>query len=251
MDEIDNYVRKTTNYSKFKILKGNREIDHHERIKKSMEEKALFTAIYVNENLEILEGQNRFFALKELGLPIRYIIIEGYGIEEARRYNMDAKNWTKLDYVKSFADEGHPEYTKIIEFKKEFPDFEMPCIEYLLRLSMNNDYNSKNINSFNSIKKGQFIIKDYERSRKVANMIMAYKPFCQGMAKPYYKRKEFVSAIIKLNRLSEFDNDVIIQKLTEYPTMLKPCLNNKEYIEQLEYIFNFRRRGGKVRFVID
>ena len=44
-----------------------------------MTEKLLMCPIIVNENYEIIDGQHRYSASKELGLPIRYIVGEGYG----------------------------------------------------------------------------------------------------------------------------------------------------------------------------
>ena len=44
-----------------------------------MQSNYLFTVIIVNENYEIIDGQHRFEVIKELNLPLRYIICEGYG----------------------------------------------------------------------------------------------------------------------------------------------------------------------------
>lgn len=90
MDKQIASVYETYDYDKFHIMeKGNREIDHYKKIATQMNEQFLFTVIIVNEKFEIIDGQNRFLASKELHKPIRYIIVEGYGVEQVRMYNME------------------------------------------------------------------------------------------------------------------------------------------------------------------
>lgn len=90
-DTVVNIVYETTDYDKFVIVDGNRIIDHVEHIKQSMKEHYVPNAILVNEKFEILDGQNRFKAQKELGKPVRYIVEEGLGIVDARAMNRGPK----------------------------------------------------------------------------------------------------------------------------------------------------------------
>jgi len=43
--------------------------------------------ILVNERYEIIEGQDRFFNWKKRGQQISYIVVRGYGKEEANYYS--------------------------------------------------------------------------------------------------------------------------------------------------------------------
>ena len=56
---ISSVVHTTTDYSLFKSIDGNRTKNkaHVKKLKKSMEEKYLFTVIIVNEKYEIIDGQ--------------------------------------------------------------------------------------------------------------------------------------------------------------------------------------------------
>ena len=247
--EIACNVYKSSDHSMFKLMdKGNRIPGHVDKIIRSMKENLLFTVIFVNEKMEILDGQNRFLALKELGKPVYFIIIEGYGIKEARHYNLDSKNWSKKDFVKSYADEGKEDYMKIEEFSKMYPDFPFLVVEYLLRLATTCDSsNVRRPNTFKAIQRGLFEIPDYEKSIQVANMIMAYKGL-DSYANPIYRRKEFASAIIKLSRFQEFNNDEVIRKIKNNPRGFYPCVNSEDYIRMIEDLLNYRRRGLRVRF---
>lgn len=249
MDKIVAQVYETYDYDKFHIMeKGNRDITHFEKIARQMKDIFLFTVIIVNDKYEIIDGQNRFMASRKLGKPIRYVIVEGYGVEETRLYNMEARNWQKKDFIRSYADQGNEEYVKIIEFQKRYRDFPSSVCEYFLRMSMCADSSEeRGKNTFKSIQRGLFIVKNFERSCEIADMVMAYKQFCNEQKHPIYKRKEFVSAIIKLSRLDEFDNDLVVRKLKLNPRSFVPCLTSNEYIRMLEDIFNYRNKN-KVRF---
>lgn len=251
MDKVVAQVYETYDYGKFRIMeKGNRDITHSEKIARQMEEQFLFTVIIVNDKYEIIDGQNRYLASKSLGKPIRYVIAEGYGIKETRFYNMEAKNWQKKDFIKSFADEGNEEYLKFTEFQKRYSDFPSSVCEFLLRLSMCNDASDKSHkNTFKSVQRGMFVISNYKRSCELADIAMSYKPFCEGQRHPIYKRKEFISAIIKLSRLEEFDNNLVIRKLNLNPRAFVPCLSSDEYIRMIEDIVNYRNKN-KVRFKV-
>ena len=248
MDKQIASVYETYDYDKFHIMeKGNREIDHYKKIATQMNEQFLFTVIIVNEKFEIIDGQNRFLASKELHKPIRYIIVEGYGVEQVRMYNMEARNWQKKDFVKSYADEGKKEYVKMMEFQKRYPDFPISICEFFLRMSLTCDYDKKRHLNHSAIPRGLFVIKDFETSCKLADMVIAYKPFCENQSSPIYRRREFVAAIIKLYRCEDFDNELVLKKIKLNPRAFTPCVNSDDYIRMIEDIVNFRSRN-KVRF---
>lgn len=246
MDRIIGNIYETREYEKFVIMeKGNRVIDHAHKIERSiLENGMLFSPILVNEKFEIIDGQNRFEALRKSRMPVLYMIQPGYGINEVRILNSDGKNWGKRDFINSFADEGNSEYVIIRDFMKKFPDFSAHIIEYILRLSAANDHDEGRAkNAFSAMRRGIFKIRDIERSNKIANMLLAYKQFHPNI----YKRSTFVVAIIRLDRDPQFDNDEIVRKIQLNPRAFVPCVNSDEFIRMLEDIINFRSRN-KVRF---
>ena len=97
----DIQVHTTNNYSLFKTLNGNRDVNqlHLTRLKESMKKNHLTTIIMVNEKLEIIDGQHRFLISQELKLPINYIISKNYGLNEVQILNANMKNWQTVDYV--------------------------------------------------------------------------------------------------------------------------------------------------------
>ena len=78
-----NQIHQTTDYSMFQTLEGNRNLNklHLKRLKNSFQKKYLLSPIIVNEKFEIIDGQHRFEAGKQLGLPINFLIAPNYGIK--------------------------------------------------------------------------------------------------------------------------------------------------------------------------
>ena len=74
--EFNPIIQTTRNYAMFKLIGGNRELNHInlKRLEVSMSETPLVSIIMVNERNEIIDGQHRFEVCKRLGLPINYLI---------------------------------------------------------------------------------------------------------------------------------------------------------------------------------
>lgn len=73
-------MQESKEYNNFKFLSANRPIDynHVNKIKKSLQEYGFLDSqpITVNSEMEIIDGQHRFVACKEMGLPIKFVQIQ-------------------------------------------------------------------------------------------------------------------------------------------------------------------------------
>lgn len=115
-------VHTSNDYTMFRKLEGNREVKSRAKgIKKSIEKIGwMMQPILVNENMEIIEGQARFHALKELGLPIYYIIQAGVGLTECRYLNLYNQTWKIEDIIRSKAAEENDGCRKLCALIDEF-----------------------------------------------------------------------------------------------------------------------------------
>lgn len=119
-DSVDHAIFISHEYDKFKKIVNNRAVDDAlvnkivSSIKRSNDLR--YKPIDVNENMEVLDGQHRLEASKRLNLPVYYQIIqdndEGYMV----RHNTATKNWTAMDFLNYFAEQGNPHYMKLREF---------------------------------------------------------------------------------------------------------------------------------------
>lgn len=116
MERVLSQVLETKDYSKFKLMKGNRKpnstnINH---IIESMKEKQLLIPIIVNEKYEIIDGQHRFNAARILNLPVQYIVNKGYDITDVIRANVNGGlKWFDSDYLNRYIELEDPKYMDI------------------------------------------------------------------------------------------------------------------------------------------
>ena len=93
--EVVKNVYATKDYDKFSMLQENRllKLGHVANIEESMKKKFLFNPIIVNEKLQIIDGQHRFTAVKNLNKPLFFVVADGYGINEVIVFNTHQKDW--------------------------------------------------------------------------------------------------------------------------------------------------------------
>lgn len=110
--EVFGCVYSTNDYDIFKHLKGNRILDDRKNyIISSIKENGWVTnPIIVNKDMEIINGQHRYAALKALNMPIQYIIAENANIHDCIALNIKQQNWKLVDYIRCYADMGNDDY---------------------------------------------------------------------------------------------------------------------------------------------
>ncbi len=165
-------VHETNKYNQFQHLTGNRKLQSEKCIANlmwSLKEYGWIGApIVVNENLEIIDGQNRIEACRRLGIPVRYIIIEGLTIVHCIALNTNQKNWDLDDYVKSYAEQGYEDYIWLMDVLDKYPKF---TLRIVLALSSGNGYHTdlRTIEKQNA-QNGGLEISD-ERKQHVLNVL--------------------------------------------------------------------------------
>lgn len=124
-------IKMTNNYSMFKKLKGNRDVED-DRIRKiinSINTVGYITSpILVNEKMEVIDGQGRLGALKELKYPVEYIVQEGLGIEECIAMNINKSNWKQKDFIDSYSENGNLNFSLIKSLIDKFPESNLDTI---------------------------------------------------------------------------------------------------------------------------
>lgn len=224
-------IYSTKEYHLFNSIDGNRTVNkkHVNRLKKSMSENYLFTLIIVNEKYEIIDGQHRFQAIKELGLPLYFIVKDGYQLDFVHQYNINTQNWKSADYLESYCGLGNLQY---LEFKKFITKHEinMQIAMYILT----GDDSGNMVKMFNA---GLFKIKDIKEAEDIMDKLNKCAPYFAR-----YKTRWFVYAIIRLLKKPQFEFEDFLNKLKTQPTALQVCNDVKQYVELIEEIYNYRRR---------
>jgi hypothetical protein len=227
----DNQIYTTTDYSLFKTLSGNRKLNkkHLIRLKKAISKKYLFTIIIVNEKYEIIDGQHRFFILKELGLPIYYKVCRGYGIEEVHIYNSLSRDWKTDDYLSSHIKTKKNNY---ILYKGFIDKYNIKHHEAFVLLG-----NGYGLDARRRFERGELRIKDFQLAEYNISRILSLEPFYKGV-----RRRNFILVMLLLFKNNNFIFDEFVKKLKIQPTSLKDCPTKKTYISLIESIYNYKRK---------
>lgn len=244
MTTTGSYVHTTKDYSLFKPVDGNRNKNllHLNRLKKSMSENYLFTILTVNENYEIIDGQHRFEIIKELGLPLNYVVCKGYGLNEVHTLNANAKTWTASDYLEGYCNLGYKDYLIYRNFKEKHGLGHNECM-YLLDggKSMGGSF------ALREFYTGNFKVKDLEKAENIIEKIKMIEPYYAGC-----KRRNFVYTMATLFKNPNFQFTEFLQKLRLQPTAMQDCTSVDNYKVLIEEIYNYKRKNKvNLRFYND
>lgn len=180
-DERVANVYRTNNLSQFKIMLGNRDVTtaRVKRIKDSIKKNGyLHSPILVNERNEVIDGQGRLAACKELGCEIEYIVAPGFGIEQCRTLNMLAKNWTLADYIDSYAESGNVSYLRMKNLLKIYSHIN--AVKFAAAF-----YGAKGTSHINMIQEGRLVIDEdtYKEAEEALAWLREVMPLLASRAR--------------------------------------------------------------------
>lgn len=218
----------TRDYNLFTFLRGNRNIDtaNLEKIKESMQEEQLLIPIIVNQNMEIIDGQHRFTAAKELKLPIYYIVNEAYGLEQVLRCNTGgSKKWTNEDFLVQHCEMNNENY---IEFKNLCQLYSV-SVSDMMKIFCKIQGEKSSIFKQN-FRNGSFVMDEKKEAQEFLN---ALDDFNIDDFYKYNKKGNFIAAFMKLYFRKGYDHEVMKSKLETNSYQLKKCATTDQYLSML------------------
>ena len=231
----------TSNYNEFEFAEYNRGVDaaHVRKLKKLIKDMGLRQPISVTPNKEIIDGQHRFHACRELGIPIKYIIDDQLDMSSVVELNNASKPWTVQDKVLSFAAQGNEDYVKLVNFHED-------CKEMDKRISMriasmiaqgsasNAGSNGRGMN----LSKGTWKFReDYDVALKRLYALGQFKRW------DFYLRMSFVTAFLRCIRtMDDFSAGELLKRAENNPHLFIYAANTEEMLRVWENVYNFRRK---------
>lgn len=226
-------IKVTSDYNKFKLVTGNRMVymSHLNRLKKSIQRKNLLFAspIVVNEKMDIIDGQHRFMAAKELGLPVYYIIVKGLGLADIHTLNTNTRSWTFDDFLNGYVDMGFSEYKR---YQKFFREFKLP---HGVGIQLCSSPNQKGATQ--EFKEGSFKMTNEAFATAVGEAVWEFKVFYSG-----YLKRNFVKALWQMAKNQRFDLKYLLKTIHDRNLRIFDCSTVKEYLRQFEDLY---AEGGK------
>lgn len=228
-------ILKEKNYELFKFIDSNRNLNrnHINKLKDSISKNGYIEncPIIVNKNMEVLDGQHRFVALKEMGLEIPYTISDTTKNKILIDLNILQKKWTVLDYVHYYAtEEQNKYYIKLQELIKE-TGFDVTTILTAMNNVPIGGYYTQ------AVKEGNFTINPiqetavrifHKHAKELSNLLRI------KMNTRFYK------ALIDLIRLENFKWNILLDRALNYPTKAYNCTTQEEAREMLKNLYNYR-----------
>ena len=233
----------TTNLGMFKYHTANRDFTTPEsqnrikRIAESMKSDGLLPhAIVVTSKFFVVDGQHRLEAARIAGKGIYFLIDETIAntakaiFEAAKRYNRDAKVWSKADYVHGLAKQGNVNYQILENFRREYPMFSQTEAEMFLMNS-----GTRNVGK-REFADGKFEIASFKKAEELAKNILKLKEYF-----PHYNSSVFVRTMLTIiEKKPEFNFDRFLHKVSLRPGAIKKQGDKDSYKLMIEDIYNFK-----------
>lgn len=233
-------VKQTNNYEIFKKLEGNRITDEKrvEKIKKSILKVGYITSpILVNQNMEIIDGQGRFEALKQLQLPVEYIVQSDIGIKECIAMNVYQTNWKIQDYIKSYADKGVKSYIYLNNLMEKYSKNNINIAQISVAIHGITRLNGS------IIRDGEIIITDEEYNNAIKKLDLV-----KDVAEKYKhipRVNLIINAMLYCIDIEGLDFERLKTKIIEILDYGKipPIPTTDEAMQFMENIYNRNRKG--------
>ncbi len=244
-------VNVTSDLNIFKFLKGNRPPNpqHIKRLAASIKEFGMLcNPILVNENHEIIDGQHRYLAAKEVKSPVYYIVAKGYALEQVHALNLNQKNWTAKEFLHGYANMGLKDYILLREFwaKHNWLTLNDAVALCSNATSIGQMAMKKKIlkdgslsNKRQDFKSGTWKCKDLKLANDNAIRIKNIETYF----KDGYNSTVFVGTMLGMFKNPNFDYSTFMQKLRIQPTALVKCATREQCKMLIEDIYNFKNRN--------
>lgn len=237
-----NTVNSTDNYDQFTFLHNNRETHapHIEALKDAFVAFGNLTVaqpILVNERMEVIDGQHRLVACRELHQPVYYTVVPGLNVEDARQMNLLHRGWGTDDFAHSYASSGITAYQQYLELREQFPKFPHSTIlVYLYGEGKNST------GMYKAFREGELVIHDLEATVEQLQRLAQLSELTV-MTKPISR------AIQIMFQNPQYDHQRMLRKL-EATGPLRAYQGVRDNLRNLEDVYNSGgvTEANKVRF---
>lgn len=228
---------KTKKYDMFTTVSGNRDIDnsHVYKLIRSISRNNLLAQypILVNNKMEVIDGQHRLEAAKQMNEEIHYNIVNGLEIQDIMEINSSSKKWALQDYVDAYVKLGNEHYIKLQNFIEKY-NFSVGMSAQLMH---GTTISGGGYHYALNLKTGKFEVKTEEEAHRIAGYVMRLK---EHAVYPIEKDREFMRAIRALSKNPVFDFNRLLNKLDTHYLEITRQADKKLHLLRLEELYNYK-----------
>lgn len=231
-------IFRTTDYSQFGTIKGNRPPASVEKIKKSIEKVGyVLSPILVNEKMQVIDGQNRLLALKALGYPVDYMVAPGAGEKECIALNIGQSNWKTRDYIHYYAENMNGSYMRLCKLLETYRDIPLEAMIFIAKPKQLAYTTGGSITT--QIKEGTFDLSD-ERMEQAIERVE--KMISLGFVEYYRRNKMFCrtwfGAVVYAIMHPQVDERRLARQIKKNPEPLVACGKLVEQLAAFDRVYN-------------
>ena len=234
----------TSNYSEFQFTEFNRSVDdaHVRKLKKLIAKTGLMQPINVTTDRYIVDGQHRFHACRELGVPIKYVVTDALKMSDVVELNNASKSWTVQDKVESYAAQGNEHYVKLVAFHRDCLDMDKRIsMRIAAMIAQGSAANANSSQNKMNLGKGTWEFReDYDVALKRLYSLGQFKRW------DFYLRMSFVTAFLRCIRtLDDFSPAELLKRAESNPHLFVYAATAEEMLRVWENVYNYRRKNHK------
>lgn len=229
-------IKKTKSYEMFIFREDNREkIDqsHVKRLVESIKSRNLLELrpIVVNDQMEVIDGQHRLMAAKQLGVEIYYQQEKNLDAQDIIKMNI-SKPWTIADYFNFYCHHQYDEYMKLKKFMQDN--------NISLKVALTMAVGQLRV-GFIDFRNGKFQFKYETLNEEVQTCwnTINYIKKINGFSS-YTSSNRFWKALLKLVRHRFFDEEKWLSNMQKMIDHFSPKAREEDYISMLQTVYNWR-----------
>lgn len=227
----------TTDYGRFKFLKGNRDInpgkvDKIKEVIQSGIDVLKYAPIIVNEAMEIIDGQHRYAVARELKGNVYYVIHKDADLSIVPTINSNHTKWRNIDFLNSYLDLKREAYIELVAFMKAHEGISLSTAVKVFHSGTPNS--SEAIEAF---REGRLSMEKKDRAYHLGKLLI---DFAKHTDNPYSSR--FFHVMIALDGNEKYDHALMLRKLEESGRRIEDVKSVKTIIQDMESIINHRMR---------
>jgi len=230
-------ISKTKDYSKFKFLKGNRQLDRRNinTLIDSIKNNNLLSCnpIIVNSKMEVIDGQHRLEVCKKLKLEVYYVELDAKDTSLNSIINLQySKRWVGEDYLQYYISQGRHNYILLRDFAETY-NISLDTVLNVLYRNARGSGGAKK-----AFKEGTIETPNIKAGHEFMNALTIF----MGPRNDFCKTRTFISAFKIMWSNPQFNLKQLQNKLEYQSSILKRCATKEQYLELLEYIYNYKSR---------
>jgi len=235
-------IKVTNLYNVFKNITGNRELNMNKikRIEKDIASglnMLPYCPIIVDEEMNIIDGQHRFFIARKLKQYIHYIVAPELSLHEIARVNSNTERWKGKDFIHCYATQGNENYIKLQAFMDKY-HLPHSTAMTLLATGGAQEGSSRLKEVFET---GKFMVLQEKKAEELMQLALCFKNH------PGFLTRQFLAALATIKAANKCDWNILLKKFDSNPELLPECANKKDYLLSLEQVYN---KGAQQRKIL-